>query len=32
MVGFLDGINDSLLVQNPIETMDENTKVNLAFD
>ena len=31
MVGFLDGINDSLLVQNPIETMDENTKVNLAF-
>ena len=32
MVGFLDGINDSLKVQNPIETMDENTKVNLAFD
>lgn len=32
MVGFLDGINDSLLVQNPIETMDEDTKVNLAFD
>ena len=32
MVGFLDGINDSLLVKNPIETMDEDTKVNLAFD
>lgn len=32
MVGFLDGINDSLKVPNPIETMDENTKVNLAFD
>src|SRR5699024_5551442 len=32
MVGFLDGINDSLMVPNPIETMDENTKVNLAFD
>ena len=31
-VGFLDGINDSLKVPNPIETMDENTKVNLAFD
>ena len=30
--GFLDGINDSLKVPNPIETMDENTKVNLAFD
>ena len=32
MVGFLDGINDSLKVPNPFETMDENTKVNLAFD
>ena len=32
MVGFLDGINDSLKVQNPIEEMDENTEVNLAFD
>ena len=29
MVGFLDGINDSLKVQNPIETMDENTTVSL---
>ena len=25
MVGFLDGINDSLVERNPIETMDENT-------
>lgn len=32
MVGFLDGINDSLKIPNPIETMDENTKVTLAFD
>ena len=32
MVGFLDGINDSLKVANPIETMDENTEVNLGFD
>ena len=31
MVGFLDGINDSLKVQNPIEEMDENTEVNLGF-
>ena len=32
MVGFLDGINDSLKIPNPIETMDENTRVTLAFD
>ena len=32
MTGFLDGINDSLKVANPIETMDENTEVSLAFD
>lgn len=32
MVGFLDGINDSLKKENPIETMDEDTKVSLAFD
>ena len=32
MVGFLDGINDSLKVQNPIEEMEEDTKVNLGFD
>lgn len=32
MVGFLDGINDSLVEPNPIETMDENTVVSLAFD
>ena len=32
MVGFLDGINDSLKIPNPIETMDENTEVNLDYD
>ena len=32
MVGFLDGINDYLKEQNPIEEMDENTVVNLGFD
>ena len=32
MVGILDGINDSLKQPNPIETMDENTRVNLVFD
>lgn len=32
MVGFLDGINDSLVNKNPIETMDEDTVVNLSFD
>ncbi len=32
MVGFLDGINESLKTENPIETMDEDTKVSLAFD
>ena len=32
MVGFLDGINDSLKIQNSIEEMDENTEVNLGFD
>ncbi len=32
MVGFLDGINDSLKEPNPIETMDEDTVVNLEFD
>lgn len=32
MTGFLDGINDSLIIPNPIEEMDENTKVNLGYD
>lgn len=32
MVGFLDGINDSLKTENPIEEMDEDTEVNLGFD
>lgn len=32
MTGFLDGINDSLKNPNPIETMDEDTEVNLDYD
>ncbi len=32
MTGFLDGINDSLKEPNPIETMTEDTEVNLGFD
>ena len=32
MAGFLDGINDSLVTPNPIETMEEDTRVSLAFD
>ena len=32
MVGFLDGINDSLKIENTIETMEEDTEVSLAFD
>ena len=32
MVGFLDGINDSLIKPNPIETMTEDTVVNLGYD
>lgn len=32
MVGFLDGINDSLKTPNPIEEMDANTTVSLDFD
>lgn len=32
MVGFLDGINDSLKKPNPIEEMTEETEVSLAFD
>lgn len=32
MTGFLDGINDSLIEANPIDTMEEDTKVSLAFD
>ena len=31
-VGFLDGINDSLVKPNPIEEMEEETKVCLTFD
>lgn len=32
MVGFLDGINDSLKEANPIDTMTEDTVVNLGFE
>ncbi|MCI8293959.1 MAG: SEC-C domain-containing protein [Hespellia sp.] len=32
MVGFLDGINDSLKEPNPIETMTESTEVSLVYD
>lgn len=32
MTGFLDGINDSLKEKNPIEEMEEDTKVNLGFE
>lgn len=32
MTGFLDGIDDSLVTKNPIDTMDENTVVSLHFD
>lgn len=32
MTGFLDGINDSLKKANPIEEMEEDTKVCLGFD
>ena len=32
MTGILDGINDSLKVANPIEEMEEDTVVSLAFD
>lgn len=32
MTGFLDGIDESLKVRNPIEEMEEDTEVNLEFD
>ena len=32
MTGFLDGVNDSLKNPNPIDDMEEGTKVSLAFD
>jgi len=32
MTGFLDGINDSLKEANPIDDMEEDTEVSLAFD
>ena len=32
MTGFLDGINDSLVTPNPIDEMEEDTTVSLAYD
>lgn len=32
MVGFLDGIQESLVEPNPIEELEEDTHVSLAFD
>ena len=32
MVGFLDGINESLKNENPIDTMEEDTVVSLDYD
>ena len=32
MTGFLDGITESLITPNPIDTMEEDTVVNLNFD
>ena len=32
MTEFLDGINESIKEENPIETMEEDTVVNLIFD
>ena len=32
MTGFLDGINDSLVTPNPIEEMDEDTKVRKSAE
>ena len=32
MVGFLDGINESLKESNPLDKLEEDTKVSLEFD
>ena len=32
MTGFLDGINDSLVKENPLEELEEDTPVSLKFD
>ncbi len=32
MTGFLDGINESLKEENPIEEMEEDTQVSLVYD
>jgi hypothetical protein len=31
-IGFLDGINESLLTPNPIEEMDKDTKIKISID
>lgn len=31
-VGFLDGINDSLVTPNPVDEMEKDTKVSLVYD
>lgn len=32
MVGFLDGVNDSLKKKNPLEALEEDSEVNLNYD
>ena len=32
MIGFLDGINESLLIEIDLDTVEEDTVVSLAFD
>lgn len=32
ITGFLDGINESIREENPIETMDENTQIKIEID
>ena len=32
MTGILDGINDSLVTPNPLDTMDEETELSLEYD
>ena len=32
MIGFLDGINESLLIEQDLDAVEEDTVVSLAFD
>lgn len=32
MIGFLDGINESLLIELDLDTVEEDTVISLAFD